>query len=307
MKFIEEFTVEDLGIQEEWVYDIDVEDNHNFFGNNILLHNSIYFHIEPFMQKYQEKNPSLSINEYVDWADAFEKKVIKPIVNTCIEDFAIELNAYNKEMIGADREIIADVAVFCAKKKYYARVRDNEGTRYPENDPKIKIMGLEIIKSGTPVWSKKQLKLAIPFILDKDEQDVRNWLQKIKWEFTNQKLNDIAGVAGVSNLDYVLGQKGIPMGSRAALSHNKYIKENNLQDKYEAIHPGDKTKRLFLITPNKFNTDVIAYTNDLFTKELEGCIDYDKNFEKNFLAPLDLMVKVLKYNLEKETEDLDGW
>jgi len=268
---------------------------------------SLYYHIEPFMLMYQEKHPNLSISEYVDWADAFEKKVIQPVINKCISDFAAELNAYNTDMIKSEREIIADVAVFCAKKKYFARVRDKEGTRYPENNPKIKMTGLEIIKSGTPVWSKKQLKKVIPIILDNNEQDIRDWLQKIKWDFTSQPLNDIAAVAGVSSLDYQLGEKGVPMGVRSALVFNKYIKENNLQDKYQPIQPGDKTKRLFLVLPNKFNTDVIGYTNDLFTKELEGCIDFDKNFEKNFLAPLDLMVNTLKYNLQKETEDLDDW
>jgi len=307
IEVFDNFEIEDLGIQEEWVYDIEVEDNHNFFGNNILIHNSVYYHIEPFVNLYKDKNPNLSINEYVDWADSFEKKVIQPTIERTINDFAYQLNAYNKDKIGAEREIIADTAVFTAKKKYYARVRDSEGTRYSESDPKIKVMGLEIIKSSTPKWSQKKLKEAIPHILDKDEVDLRNWVKVIKQDFRKANLNDIASVGGVSRIDYNLNDKGVPIGSRAAIVHNTYIKNNHLEDKYAPIQAGDKCKRLFLTTPNMFSSEIVAFTNELFTKELECCIDYDTNFEKNFLKPLYLMVEPLNYDLEKETESLDDW
>lgn len=301
------YEIEDLGMQEEWVYDIEVEENHNFFGNNILLHNSNYFHIEPFMKKFQEKNPTLSINEYVDWADNFEKKIIQPIVQKSINDFAYELNAYDKGVIGAEREIISDKAVYSEKKKYYARVRDSEGTRFPETDPYIKVMGLDIIKSSTPTWSKKYLKEAIPHILDKNEDDLRNWINEIKQGFIKTDKNNIANVGGVSRINYTIGKdKAIPIGSRAALIHNQYIKNNKLEHKYQPIQAGDKCKRLFLLTPNEFDSNIVAFTNDEFVNEI-NCIDYDTQFEKCFLNPLKLMVNALEYNLEKETESLDEW
>ena len=268
---------------------------------------SCYYHIEPFVQKYIEKNPGLSIGEYVTWADEFEKKVIQPTIEKTINDFSEQLNAYNKDKIGAEREIIADAAVFTAKKKYYARVRDSEGTRYPDDAPKIKVMGLEIIKSSTPKWSQKYLKAAIPHILDKNEDDLRDWIKTIKQEFTTVNLNEIAAVGGVSRIDYNLNEKGVPFGSRAAITHNNYINQNGLEDQYAPIQAGDKCKRLFLQTPNKFNSEIIAFTNDNFVKELDGIIDFDTNFQKNFLKPLELMVAPLNYDLEKETETLDDW
>lgn len=268
---------------------------------------SIYFHIEPFVKKYMETNPDLPINDYVDWVDNFEKKIIQPTIKNTIDSFAEELNAYNKDKIGAEREIIADTAVFTAKKKYYARVRDAEGTRYSENDPKIKVMGLEIIKSSTPKWSQQYLKQAIPHILDKDEVDIRNWIKDIKQKFAEVDLNEIASVGSVSRIDYNLNDKGVPFGSRAAICHNNYIKSNNLEEKYAPIQAGDKCKRLFLITPNKFNTEIIAFVNDNFVNEINNIIDYDTNFEKNFMKPLELMVQPLNYNLSKETEELDDW
>ena len=154
-----------------------------------------YFHIEPFMERYQKQNPNLSINQYVDWADKFEKKIIQPVIQHTVDDFCEELNAYNKEKIWAEREIIADTAIFNAKKKYFARVRDSEGTRFPESDPKIKKMGLEVVKSSTPIWAKKRLEEAIPHIFDKDEADMKSWLQSIKEDFIKTNLNDIAQVS----------------------------------------------------------------------------------------------------------------
>lgn len=270
---------------------------------------SVYYHIEPFMEMYQQKNPDLTIDEYVTWANAFEEKIINPAVQKTIEDFSKELNAYNQDIIGAEREIIADAAVFTAKKKYYARVRDNEGTRYADDDPYIKVMGLEIIKSSTPIWSKKYLKEAIPHILDKDESDLREWVQSIKQEFITVPLTEIAAVGGLSRLDYDLVKDTVPIGSRAAIRHNNYIEENNLSDQYAPIQGGDKCKRIFLQEPNAFHSNIIAFTNDGFTKEIEkcGCVDYDTQFEKNFLRPLSLMVEPMNYNLEKETEELSDW
>jgi len=170
-------------------------------------------------------------------------------------------------------------------------------------------MGLEIIKSSTPPWSKKYLKEAIPHILDKDENDLRNWIKSIKNEFIKVNLNQIAGVGGVSRLDYKIGDKGIPFGSRAAIMHNMYIKKHNLEDQYAPIQAGDKCKRISLQTPNVFDTEIIAYTNDSFVKEIQkhNCVDYDTQFEKYFMKPLDLMVAPLNYDLEKETEELDDW
>ena len=270
---------------------------------------SVYYQIEPFVERYIQQNPGLPIGDYVTWADNFEKKVIQPCIERTIAEFAAQLNAYNKDKIGAEREIIADAAVFTAKKKYYARVRDSEGTRYPDDAPKVKVMGLEIIKSSTPPWSKKYLKEAIPHILDKDENDLRNWIKSIKNEFIKVNLNQIAGVGGVSRLDYKIGDKGIPFGSRAAIMHNMYIKKHNLEDQYAPIQAGDKCKRISLQTPNVFDTEIIAYTNDSFVKEIQkhNCVDYDTQFEKYFMKPLDLMVAPLNYDLEKETEELDDW
>ena len=268
---------------------------------------SIYFHIEPFMEKYQEQNPNLSIGEYTDWVNSFEEKVIQPTIQETVNDFAYELNAYNKDVIKSEREIIADAVLFVAKKKYLARVRDSEGTRYPDDNPYMKAMGLEIAKSSTSVWAKKKLKDSINKILDGTEEELSNWIKEIKEDFTKANLNDLAQVGAASNLDYNLTDKGIPFGSRAAICHNIYIKEYNKDETYSPLQAGEKTKRLFLIEPNPLKSNIIAFSSDNFINEIKDYIDYDTNFEKSFLNPLQLMVECLNWDLNKKTESLEDW
>ena len=144
--------------------------------NEYVIYNdtdSVYIQVHEFVNRYIQKNNPKDLNEIVDWVDKFVEKVIDVIIQKTINDFCDELNAYNREVIGAKREVIADAGVFSAKKKYFLRVRDNEGTRYPIDLPYYKIQGLEVIKSSTPTWCKKYLIEAIPHILDKDEADLK--------------------------------------------------------------------------------------------------------------------------------------
>jgi len=270
---------------------------------------SVYYTIEPFMNMYKTKNPNATQGECVDWADMFEKKIIQPVVNDCISELCENLNAYNSEIIGAEREVISDVGVIAEKKKYYIRVLDSEGVRYTEGDPYIKIMGLEAIKSSTPEWSKKYLKESIPHILDKSEGELNSWIRELKNNFTKIDLNKIAIIGGVSRLDYKDTDKAIPIGSRASICHNKYIDENNLQDVYDKIQPGDKCKRIFLTSPNIFKSNIVAYNSERFTEDIlkHNCVDYDTQFQKGFLNPIKLMTNCLNYNLERETETFDDW
>jgi hypothetical protein len=269
---------------------------------------SVYYNIKPFMEKVIEQQPDKTIDEYTTIADDLEKKIIQPVIQKTINDFAEELNAFNKDVIGAEREVIADSGVFTAKKKYYLRVRDSEGTRFPSDNPYIKVMGLEIVRSSTPKWCQAKLKEAIPKILDSDEETIKNWVKELKEEFRTIDLVQISQVSGVSNMAYdLMRDKGIPIGSRSSLVHNKYIEDNNLQNEFNLIQEGDKTKRLFLIEPNPFRSNIVAYIDDRFVQHLKDYVDYDTNFDKSFMSPLKIMVEALSWDIEKKTETLDDW
>ena len=161
------FEIEDLGVQEIEVYDIEVENNHNFFGNDILIHNSGYYTIAPIMNEIIKNNPNKSINDYVDIANKFELKFIDPVIQKSVDIATTHLNARRPEVIGAKREIIADTCIYLQKKRYLARVRDSEGTRYPESEPHMKYMGVELARSSTTDWVKKHLSESLNILFDK--------------------------------------------------------------------------------------------------------------------------------------------
>lgn len=266
------------------------------------------FSVEPFVHKFLEKNPDASISEIVDFCQTIEDKLITPKIQEFIDKYSNELNVFDKSLIGAEREVISDKCVFLAKKKYFMRVRDNEGKRYPEDSPSMKIQGLDIIKGGTPSYSKKYLMEAVPEILDSDEIAIREYIRERKGDYLQHELHEMCQMQGVSRIDYGLNEKGVPQGSRCAITYNNYLKENDLEDTYSPINAGDRIKKVFLLEPNKFGSNVLGFVDNNFAKEIEpGIIDYDTMFEKGFLNMLKLMTGPIGWNITQETEVLDDW
>ena len=317
---IDNYRVEDLGIQELDVYDIEVEDNHNFFGNDILLHNSAYYTIEPFVEEFLKKKPDASLSEIVDFCDKFETEVVQPKIQENIDEFCYYLNAMDKSKCGGKREIIADRFLLLKKKKYLCRLRANEATVFPVDSPKIKAMGVELIKSSTPKFSIEHMSDALPILFDGTQKDLREWFEKCKTEFINAPVSDIVSNMTVNCIDYDLRKDlGIPLNSRASLIYNEFIKKHNLEGSFNLIQAGDKIKYIYLKTPNTLgetikNTsgrsvktsypDVIAFTDDNFIQYFKDYIDYDTQFEKSFIKPLEFMTNAINFTVKEKAMDL---
>lgn len=301
MTMTTDFNVIDLGIIEDFVYDIEVNDNHNFFANNILVHNSNYFRLP---DKFVERLPS-DKNKAADIISDFIEAKIQPIINETSKELGQIYNALEADRISAKREAIADSAVFVAKKRYFMRVIDSEFVRYKE--PKLKTMGIDIVRSSTPLFSRKYLKKAIPMILDSSEYELKQWIMEVREQFMKQNLMDIAKVSSVNSSKYKLGvDKSIPINSRAFLVSNNYI-DNHCNGEISRLELGEKVKMLYLKEPNALNSNIFAFNNEKFANMFRDFIDWDTNFEKFFLKPLEGMVETLNYNLKQNTEELTEW
>ena len=314
------FRVEDLGIQELDVYDIEVEDNHNFFGNDILLHNSAYYTIEPFVEEFLKKNPNASLSETIDFCDKFETEVVQPKIQENIDEFCYYLNAMDKSKCGGKREIIADRFILLKKKKYLCRLRANEATVFPDDAPKIKAMGVELIKSSTPKFSIEHMSEALPILFDGSQKDLREWFEKCKTEFKNAPISDIVANMTVNCVDYDLRKDvGIPLNSRASLIYNEFIKKHNLEGSFNLIQAGDKIKYIYLKTPNtlgetivnstgrsvkKTYPNVIGFIDDNFIQYIKDYIDYDTQFEKTLIKPLEFMTNAINFTVKEKAMDL---
>lgn len=272
---------------------------------------SFYYTLRNMVARKFGENASASTPGIIDWVDSFEKKVIQKIIQDSIEEYAEILNIADPSQIGVEREIISDRAFFVAKKRYAARVLDSEGVRFSLDDPYIKAMGLEIARSSTPAWVKKKLQESITVILDNDQYGVRKWRDETKLQYQDQPLEDICAVQGVSSLDYNINDKGIPQGSKAAIAHNNWVKQQGLEDSIELLQPGEKYKRCYLLTPNRFGTEIISFGDSKIAKIIEedGIFDYQTNFQKQFEQPLERMVESMNYDIRDVPVfgSLDDW
>ena len=118
--------------------------------------------------------------------------------------------------------------------------------------------------------------------------------QKAKFiQSAEDNLDNIAKTAGVSkihdpNWGKVLnGRKvAVPFGSRTCVVSNRYIQDNNLEDVFTPLAPGEKVKVLYLTLPNPLNSEAFAYNDTRFADKFKEYIDYDMTFSKHFMKPL---------------------
>jgi DNA polymerase elongation subunit (family B) len=202
------------------------------------------------------------------------------------------------------REVLADKAIWVGKKRYVLNVHNSEGVQYAK--PKIKVMGLEMVKSSTPAVVRKKLKDALEVILHKDQASLQAFVKEFKRDFQTLSIPDVSFPRSISGLkDYTSSQsiykKGTPMQVRGALLFNYYLKQKGLTKKYEPITNGSKIKFVYLRTPNPINENVISF-NSVLPKEfgLDDYIDYDTQFEKVFLDALENIIEPLGWDAEEK-------
>jgi hypothetical protein len=287
--------IECLGVQEIDVYDIEVEKNHNFFGNGILVHNSIYVNFGPFVDKFAKNK---SENEIVDFLLKIQPK-IDSVISKAIGGVYDAANGVERTIVYKP-EAIASKGFFTAKKRYALKVHNSEGVSYSE--PKLKVMGLDLIKTSTPALIRGQLKKALPIIFDSGEKELQVYVESCRKKFNSERIEDISFPRGVSDIskwvDSELGWKsGCPIAVRGAILYNKLTESR--RDEYNSISDGDKIRFVYLKLPNPIKQNIISYpASGKFPNinNLAKYIDWDLQFEKVFLSPIIGITKTLDWN-----------
>ena len=212
------------------------------------------------------------------------------------------------------REVIADRGIWTAKKRYVLNVFDNEGVRY--KTPKLKIMGIEAIKSSTPEPCRDALKQIFKVIVSQDEKAVQNAIKQFKDHFKELPADQIAFPRGVTDIgkwknriyapsedDHKtkIYKKATPIHVRGSLLYNDQIVTNQLDKTYELVNNGDKIKYLYLKKNNPLGENVIAF-RDFLPKELklDPYIDYELQFEKAFIDAIEPILKAVGWSSEQQ-------
>ena len=267
---------------------------------------SVYVNMGGLIDKINPKNP-------VDFLDKVAKEKFEPYINKCYEELATMMNAYDQKMF-MDREVIADKGIWTAKKRYVLNVHDNEGVRYTK--PKLKVMGLETVKSSTPSICRDALKKALKIILTTDEETVQKYITDFKEEFNKHPFEDVAFPRSISDLNKYTVQgeglivpKGTPIHARGALVFNNLLNEHKLTKKFETIKDGEKIKFCYMVMPNPTRQNVLSIVSSL-PKEfgLEKYLDYELQFNKAFVEPLRAILTAVGWQVEKTNtlEDFFG-
>ena len=256
------------------------------------------------MDKLVEKTCQGKTNEQIcNFIDKVVDSRVEPYIKKCFNELSEYSNAFKNCMV-MKREIIANKGIWVAKKRYMLNVLDDEGVRLA--DPKLKIMGIEAVKSSTPQVCRGKIKEAIQIIMNKDEPTLQKFIADFKKEFLEMAPEQISFPRSCNNIGKyrnpaTIFSKGTPIHVKGSLIYNHKLKEMKLHKKYPYIKEGDKIKFLKLIQANPFRFDVISYITTLpYEFDLKKYIDYETQFEKTFLDPMRFILQSIGWSQEKK-------
>jgi len=226
---------------------------------------------------------------------------IEGVIEKSYDELAEYVNAFQQKMV-MKREVIADTGIWTAKKHYILNVHDSEGVRYEE--PKLKIVGIEAIKSSTPQACRDSLKEIFNIIISGTEDDVISYIEVFKKKFFGLNMVNVAFPRSVNGLKKykdpaTVYRKGTPIHVKGSLIYNHMLRTKKLTRKYPIIQEGEKVKFVYLKDPNPAGDKVISVIDNLPTEfELEKYIDYDTQFDKSFLQPVKNILNAIGWKNE---------
>lgn len=311
-----DYTIIDLGVCEQEVFDIEVEDNHNFFANNILVHNSSYFSLTDLIHLLEKSNGrKFTDDEKVDALDAFAVEIVNPWINEFFELSINQLNGNNE--IVMKRELIALNGCFRDIKKHYALlVNDKKGTRYPK--PKLYLKGAQFVSISIPMKCKEKydelLRIFIaassaPLVKD----SIIDLINEFRKQFNKFKLEELCQAIAVNDIEKYVDINGNPIKGatkqvKASIAYNRYLKKAGLIEQGATmIQSGQRIRLLPLKKGHPYGTsvDTFAFIDDLPKGFDERYIDFEDLFERNFLKyPEELFKELgLKWILKQSSNE----
>ena len=296
-----------------------IEDKMNSYLNKLLKTeevdyviasdtDSIYLNMGPVVEAVY-KGREKTTEGVVGFLDKVCETQLEPYIESSYEELARYVNAYAQKMF-MKRENIADRGIWTAKKRYILNVWDSEGVRY--ENAKLKIMGIEAIKTSTPTPCRKFLKDAFSLLMTGTEDEVIDYIEECREKFKSLPPEDIAFPRSVSQIDKwksssTLYEKGCPIHVRGVILYNHYTKKKKLDQKYQAIQSGEKIKFCYLKTPNPIHENVMSFIQDFpHELDLDKYVDYELQFNKSFIEPIKVILNCIGWSVERKNT-LEGF
>ena len=287
-----------------------IEKHLNSYMNNLLKTeedyviasdtDSIYLKLGPLVDKVHKDKTDT--NKIIAFMDRVCEDKIQPSIDESYENLANYVHAFAQKM-QMKREALADKGIWTAKKRYILNVYNNEGVAY--NEPHMKVMGLEMVKSSTPSAIREKMKQSIKIMMQGTENDIHEFIADFKVNFKKLPVEDISFPRGLNGLkDYadsvIMYKKGTPIHVKGAILYNHHLVKMGLDKKYPKIQEGEKVKFTYIKQPNPFKDMVISYPGRLPVEfGLQQYIDYDLQFDKAFIEPIKVVLDCMGWSTEK--------
>jgi len=285
---------------------------------------SMYITLDKLVDKvYGPAVEKMSQEQIVEFIDRVCQTKFEPFIDQCYQDLADYVSAYEQKM-KMKREAIANKGIWTGKKHYILNMWDLEGVRYSE--PKLKIVGIESVRSSTPASCRENLKNAFYIIMNKEENDLQQFIKQYRKDFKKLPFEDVAfprSVRGLLPKDVYVGGvltqksyntgtlnflKGTPIHVKGALIYNHLLRIKQLGAKYVPIGEGEKIKFCYVLDSSPLPTNVIATPGKL-PKELgmDNYLDYDTQFDKAFLEPLRTIMQAIQWEEQNDQQTIDNF
>jgi hypothetical protein len=206
-----------------------------------------------------------------------------------------------------EMETLSINGIFLGKKKYVTNIVYSDGV-HSEPLSSIKTTGVEMVKGGTPSFVREKLIYLTKFIFRKGGGfELREFVQElkaIKKDFKAQEPENISVAVNVNNYQkFVLNDttslevaKGCPIHVRASAYHNFLLNATKYKDKYPLIGGGEKVRFYFVKVKNPGDNNVFAYSQGTHPYEFAPPIDFDQQFTKTILDPINRFIEVMGHN-----------
>lgn len=287
--------------EDEYVYDLEMlDESHTFIANDILIHNtdSIFVSFHPAMKSI-ENFEQLNL-EPMKFILECDKHRISGYFKQKLDDHAATYGVENVQDF--ELEKIADSIINIEKKKYIQHIVQEDGIEYKPLtyfQPK----GVELVRSSTPLFAREKIPEVIKYLFAHPDtyniKELLSIIKKLRKEFELADIDSISMQSSCSNYkDKVINDKdsmefvtGAHFAVKAAAYHNFLLhKEKALQSKYTFLQSGDKIKYYYC---KDSQAPIFAFRRGDFPIEFAPEVDYDTQFQKAMLSPINSVIQTL--------------
>lgn len=220
----------------------------------------------------------------------------------CLEEYAESYGVENREDFELER--ISESIINIAKKKYIQNIVYEDGIPF-DRLTYIFPKGVELVRSSTPAFARDKIVEIVKYLFSHPDtfniKDLLKLVKNLRKEFELANIDDICMQSSVSKYEEkVLDDKerlnfitGAHFAVKAAAYYNWILHRGDkvLQQKYEFIKSGAKIK--YYYCKNKRMNDVFAYIRGSYPMEMAPEVDYDLQFSKSILSPINSIIQPL--------------